>query len=703
MLPTGGTERGGSKAIDHYIFTHLPQKCIDTRSTADYRDMTAEEREDMNAAVKRMNKALKQADKAKIASRAADADVGGVQEPVASSASAETRSGLTLTGEDDHATTAEGEDTGSNVASSSEQLDHVLGDTDTRSETGKLQGLETFGTETRSDHYEYDTDEALSSDTNDFLATKIGPMKVLRSQGRTFTAINDGGMTHKSLGVSRANVSLTTQKSLVCKSSETSAGSLNSNNAEDHIAGEDSEVLLENSKTYILIDMNNRQAQKITFGVNGEFVLHPHDLAAVCQEINGFKFHSPAPITREAYKGNTAKLSRMHGLEGVSFLLICIEDQTLISRLRGANDISTHDCLDVKIIQSTIMDWTTNRPNIERKVDAAPSMALTTHPDLRKVTGKEPRSNHMQNYLMQTSPDNSHKDFLTVPSPFTTAPSLSVDSMQHKTSHLEGHHGQNRMEPITMSEVGSGLLGTIDPRKLLEPVLLLVDIDHTVTKQSLQHSAVAGQAEFFDSTHWPSHKHIHPDDIMRLYIHQSEPSLYHSEPTTFSEAAIHGVKRGREHTMSSETLFMTNYPRQSTPEEEFENTQDIQSDHTPQSKKSRTQSPDLKPNADITEDFTNFEPIRKAPFTMADIDGYLAHHHQKQRQQQYRNRDTMLKLMINSKIPSIVAAAHRNKDAPIDPDLHPAYCGVKLTYAEAHEMNTKMKWLPMGFGFMSES
>ena len=664
--------------------------------------MTAEEREDMNAAVKRMNKALKQAEKAKIASRAANADVSGVQEPVASSASAETRSSLTLTGEDDHATTAEGEDTESDVASLSEQLDHVLGDTDTHSETGQLQGLKNFEAGTPSDYHEDDTNEALVSDTNDFLATKIGPMKVLSSQDRISTAINDRGMTHKRLGVSRANMNLATPMSLVCKSSDISAGSLNSNNAEDHIAGEDSEVLLENSKTYILIDMNNREAQKITFGVNGEFLLHPQDLVAVCQEINGFKFNSPVPITREAYKANTAKFSRMLGLEGVSFLLICIEDQTLISRFRGANEISTHDCLDVKIIQSTIMDWTMNRPNIEQKVDTAPPMALKTHPDLRKVAGKEPRSNHMQNYLMQTSPDNSHKDFLTVPSPLSTAPSLSGDGMQHKTSHLEDHHGQNQMEPITMSEVGSGLSGTIDPRKLLEPVLLPVDIDHTVTKQSLQHSAVAGQTEFFDSTHWPSHKHIHPDDIMRLYIHQSEPSFYQSDPTTFSEAAIHGVKRGREHIMNSETLFMTNYPRQSTPEKDIESTQDNQSDHTHQSKKSRTQSPDLKPDADVTEDFTNFEPIRKAPFTMADIDGYLAHRHQKQRQQQYRNRDTMLKLMMDSKIPSIVAAAHRNKDAPIDPGLHPAYCGVKLTYAEAHEMNTKMKWLPMGFGFMSE-
>ena len=58
--------------------------------------------------------------------------------------------------------------------------------------------------------------------------------------------------------------------------------------------------------------------------------------------------------------------------------------------------------------------------------------------------------------------------------------------------------------------------------------------------------------------------------------------------------------------------------------------------------------------------------------------------------------------MIDSKIPSIVAAAERNKNKPIDPDLHPAHCGIELTNEEAVEMDKKLMWLPLDFSYMPE-
>ena len=79
-LLIGGTERGGSEPIDRYIFSNLPQKCINARSTANHRDMTKEEVDYMEDFVARVKLASKGAKAAEDARKAANEENGDSQE-----------------------------------------------------------------------------------------------------------------------------------------------------------------------------------------------------------------------------------------------------------------------------------------------------------------------------------------------------------------------------------------------------------------------------------------------------------------------------------------------------------------------------------------------------------------------------------------------------------------------------------------------
>ena len=85
----------------------------------------------------------------------------------------------------------------------SEPPDYISTANNTHSETRDIRHLQNHDAEARI-VYEDHTTQALENETNEPLASKIGPMKVLKSQGRRSTAINTRGRVPKRSEVSQA-------------------------------------------------------------------------------------------------------------------------------------------------------------------------------------------------------------------------------------------------------------------------------------------------------------------------------------------------------------------------------------------------------------------------------------------------------------------------------------------------------------------
>ena len=707
--PTGGTERGGSEAIDKYIFSHLPQECIDTRSTAGYRDLTEEEKKEMRVFVEQENKRMKDAKAAEVARNATNETNNGAQDSETLSA----RSSLTPTGDHTNAKTPGSEDVGPDVATVSEQPDNVSSITNTHPQTGHVQGLDNFGARPPND-------EALPSHATDALATKISPVKVLKSQGRPSTSISIGDRNGRNSITSGATTNLATREFSTFESPKVVATNSNSNNPEDRAVGGDSALSLEHGKTYIIIDTDDKVARRFTAKVNERPAWYFQDLNAVCQEISGFTFSSPAPTRRRSSTVKASESVPLHGLEGVNIFVICLDDQTVTSRLQSENGPSTHHYQDVGTVLSKIRDLNTNQSIISQNLDSAPSMLPNSQADSSNVAGELPVLGALQENFTQTFPPRVYKEF-------PTALSASSDGLQQKASHSKTHHGQSHTEStLIMSDIRNESSGTTNPSAPSAQVLQPGSTDHTVTEQSLQEPKVVWKADLSVFGPPPTKPSLPKTAAKPSTVNQQQvlrdfttvPSNDLSVSTAASKVVSYGKKRGSGQLMNPKNIAMAHAPASSTAENHDVNTQDSQSYHTHQSKKTRTQGPGLEPSAGAAKDLNTFKPVTMADlestadatehstsrqsFTMADVDAFFADQDQMQRQKQYAKRDEMLQRMIDSKIPSIVAAAERNKNKPIDPDLHPAYCGIELTNEEAFEMDKKMMWLPLDFSYMPE-
>ena len=690
----------------------------------------------MGVFVEQENKRMKDAKAAEIARNANNENTNGAQVLETTSV----QSGLTPTGDHVHAATPGSEDVGPDVAPASERPDNVSSATNTHSQTGHIQGLDSFGAR-------LPNGEAPPSHAADALATTIDPVKVLKSQGRPSTAISIRGGSGRNSISSRATKNLATRKFSAFDSPKVLATNSNSNNPEDRAVGGDSALLLEHGKTYIIIDMDDKVARRFTAKVNERPAWQLQDLDAVCQEISGFTFSSPAPTRRRSSPVKASELVPLHGLEGVNIFVICLDDQTVISRLQSENGPSTSHYQDVGTALSKIRALTTDRTIIHQKPDSAPSLISDSQPYSSNVTGEIVMSGIMQEDLAQTIPDswpktsrvteeavlsgNMQKDFPqtclnSVYKEFPTALSLSSDGPQQKASHLRIHHGQRQMESTLMSDIRNGSSGATDPSALSAPVLYPANTDHTVTEQSLQEPKVVWKADLSVFGPPPSKPSLRPTPAKPSTVNQEKffrdvTKLQPKDLSTSgvaSGAASNVRKRGREYIMDPENAAVADTPASSIAEIHGINNQGHQSDYTHQSKKSRTQGHNLEPTTRATKDLTTFKPVTTADhestadatphtttqqaFTMADVDAFFADQDQKQRRQQHVKRDEMLQRMIDSKIPSIVAAAERNKNKPIDPDLHPAYCGIELTNEEAVDMDKKLMWLPLDFSYMPE-
>ena len=344
--------------------------------------------------------------------------------------------------------------------------------------------------------------------------------------------------------------------------------------------------------------------------------------------------------------------------------------------------------------------------HIEQTLDSASSVTLESQADFSLVVKKTLVPGSLQKELTRTYPINVDKDF-------SMAPSLSGDSMPQTGSRREGLHIQSQIESPIRSDIRSGSSGTIDPSALLAPPSPANNTGHTITDQSPQQSAVISKPNSPDSSHLASKRSLLPLAAIssstgpREEVRRKDtvsPSNSSSGSIRVSEAIFRGRKRGSEYIMNPTHASVADIAFPFGAANLDANSQDNQSKHTHQGKKSRTQGPDSEPaaNAATAANATN-HPSTQQPDANAGLEAYLADYNQQQRQQPYANRDRMLQMMIDSGIPAIVAAAQRNKNNPIDPDLHPAYCGIKLRDAEAHEMETKMLWSPLNMSLMSAS
>ena len=284
-----------------------------------------------------------------------------------------------------------------------------------------------------------------------------------------------------------------------------------------------------------------------------------------------------------------------------------------------------------------------------------------------------------------------------------TTISQHSDGTNHRSSHSKGHHGKAPQESLIISDNQNEPSGATSPNALPVPVLLPGDTDQTVIAPNLQQSAMVSTIDLPNS--------IRPSSIRSLLpmaatfptgseekVHSGDTIVSADNPvasTAASEAAPLGKKRGSQHITDPENASPAGIPPPPSAENHDLNARDNQSDHIHQSKKRRTQESDLELTADTGKDHTTHESG-----IFAKIDAYFADQNQRQLEGQYARREEMLQVMLDSGIPSIVAAAHRNKN--INPDLHPAYCSIELTNAEAYEMETKLKWLPLNMSNMSQ-
>lgn len=724
-ITAGATDRGGSKAIEDYMLSILPQSCKDANSTygLDRGDMSVEELRDMKHHTERAGKEKKKAKSHKAVKVVSNIGIGGAQGGATPSSS---RGG-----------------SNNSPATAPHPADFINLDDDDYDKGVVPPPLKRQKQAPRPSnslvvdkpYLSSAQDKALShtcsiedaspttahlpcgnSDLNSRLDMSLGGqdqlLKFISDCHNAFNSLYPGLQDNQPAfeGTDAIEPS-------ICQ------GSPKDNTLEHQIPAEDASIVLENGKTYILVNFNDKAAYRTTIKANGELIWRPQDLNLVSHDVIHFGLGSQdnkrdnyLPGTKAHDERQPRSTSRIQLRHGMRYIMICLDDKTAFKGIASRNGRTTRDALDLRIALRGIKRLQFMCQGPLRM--ATPLAEFKLLPDTNAVADtsnqqadshaapKETLSMFSPVVVKQTSsPRGSEKNHKLSP-PVAGARSVAEASLitQRKDS-------QN--PPSLQSQLHPAKVQSHVPTASL-PATHLSAAHHqsnafgsiTPSSSSIEHSTSETPiCAMDDATYFRHH------DLFGEEINESPSTDNQTKPAAASRMTGQGKKRGHEETIDPKDDAPVHYYPPLAANTRMTDPKPNNTEGPPRNKKARTgHNHDLEPALSSTQkpNTTNPTPtpsaIHTPPTASPDIWAQFAafdkNRHEKVHQDHEIEGRWMRQRMMESGIPSLVAAARREED-PGD-ELHPAYCGIKLTSAEAREMSEEMGWVPLGMEYMPE-